>query len=347
MPNIKLLKEPGFFFDLAFMFFANHNKDNLCEIFDITKEKEATCLETLKQFGPISDDSYIFFHALKNGRCFFSYNYLSKLSDHFLTDFDMNLLHKKLIDTKQVVRDIIGYYFYSLDAETVDKCMESKVYLFEIIKTSAYSDTEKSRFYEFFMNPEPYIAQLRSELAAKSELLEIYYTKNYSRILDIYNSTSLDTLKNQFKKTKDIDFENNDSIYMSYCLLNDMLINWIPKPNAIIAVLGVNYISSIVYLNNQKIKVNLDEFGSALSDKSRMKMLDLMLERGEVTCKELEKEFSFAGSTAYHHLTTMLKYGVIKNRSDGKIVFYRINPLYFSSAIELLKKYSDTDETII
>ena len=347
MPNIKLIKEPGYMYDLIYIFFLKYNQDRLGDIWDLEKEDEEKCLQILEQFEPISEDFYVFFHALKNGKCCFSYNYFSPYKELFISNYDMEFLQKELSDHSSVIRKVMEYYFYNLTAEEVDECMRSNVRLFEVIKTSNYSDTEKSRFYEFFIDPSACISKLQYELMSKSVQLSAYYEKNYFKILDVYNSFNFDDFKKAMKDDslqhwRELD-ENQD-FYVSFCLLNRGLISAWFASYGTVQLLGCDYLSILDYLKKRKIKVNMQEFGFALSDESRVRILEMMLQKGGVTCKEIEKQFSFSGSTAYHHLTTMLKCGVIKNKVEGKIVLYSINHKYFNAVIELLRKFSDVED---
>ena len=79
MPNIKVLKDPGFLYDLNYLFYVKFNTQ-LCvdSLADETKKEayKKYLEETLKNFGDISDDLYVFYHAIKNGRCFITTYYL-------------------------------------------------------------------------------------------------------------------------------------------------------------------------------------------------------------------------------------------------------------------------------
>ena len=60
----------------------------------------------------------------------------------------------------------------------------------------------------------------------------------------------------------------------------------------------------------------LEDMCGALSETSRIQILKLLLEREELTCKDLEKIFNFSGSTAYHHITLLSKSGAVKIRTE-------------------------------
>ena len=345
MPNIKLIKEPGYIFDLLFIFFLKYNTEYCMEMF-VNQKKETEDKEfyqrILKDFSPISDDLYVFFHAQKNGRCFFAHSYFDHYKNNFTSDYNFEFLQRELSNYDEVVRRAVQFYFYDLSEEEMETCIHSNVKFFEVIKNSDYTDTEKSRFYEFFINPSPYIQKLQYELMAKEVQLSAYYEKNYLSILDAYNQLTIDILIDQLKPLKDLSFFKNDGsqLLVSFCLINRVCIRYMPATDCISYLLGVEYLSKIETIQHSDASVKLNEFGSALSEESRVKMLDLMLEKNEITCKDLERTFNFSGSTAYHHLTILLKYGVIKTRNEGKTIFYSVNNKRFDAVIDVLNKYS-------
>ena len=86
---------------------------------------------------------------------------------------------------------------------------------------------------------------------------------------------------------------------------------------------------------------NLEDMCNTLSETSRMQILKLLLQRKELTCKDLEKIFNFSGSTAYHHITLLSKSGAVKIRTEGKTIYYSLNRIYFDMMIEQLKSFSN------
>ena len=109
-----------------------------------------------------------------------------------------------------------------------------------------------------------------------------------------------------------------------------------------IYLLGVDYTSIISALVKTQKKQPLEELCGALGETSRMQILNLLLERKEVTCKDLEKHFNFSGSTAYHHISLLTKAGAVKVRNEGKTIYYSIDRKYFNMLREQLKAYSDS-----
>lgn len=346
MTQIKLLKEPGFIYDLIFVFYLKFNT-KLCikKLENSEQDSEGVRFfnDILEQFSEIPEDLYVFFHALDNDRCFITAYYFNPYTDYFTSAYDFKFLQNELSDKERLIRNLVKFYFHNITDEELESCMKSNIRLFSHIKQSDYSDEEKSRLYEFFINPEPYIQTLLFELMSKNFMLSQYYEKNYEKILDVFNQTTFDKLNEQVKDLKDLSFikENNQELYVSYCLVRKFCVNLIFIKEGALYLLGDGYLSILNFIKARTKDVDLQGLGSALCEESRVKILELLLEREEVTCKDLERLFSFSGSTAYHHMTMMVKNGLIKTRNEGKTIFYSINSKYFDAVIGVLSKFAN------
>lgn len=65
---------------------------------------------------------------------------------------------------------------------------------------------------------------------------------------------------------------------------------------------------------------------SALSDPTRMEMLQMIIRRGEVACAEFDDLFPIAKSTISYHTKILNAAGLIETRRDGRLFFYRPRP---------------------
>ena len=346
MSQIKVLKDPGFIYDLLFVFYLKFNKKQYISGLDPDKnysENVQYFNDILTQFSDISDDLYVFFHAIQDHYCFMTSCYFQTYKDLFITNFDFKFLQSKLSQKNEVECNLIRFYFPKMSVEEREDCIHSKVSLFAHIKSSRYTDEEKSKLYEFFINPDPYIQTLQYELMAKELILSRYYEKNYQKILDAQNKMTDEILGKQMKGVIDRSFTQavNQEIYTSYCLINKFCLNVFSIQGGILYLLGYDYNSVLDSAKNQSNQVDLQSFGNGLCEESRVKILQLLLERPEATCKDLEKHFSFSGSTAYHHITILLKAGLVKTRNEGKTVLYSLNRNYFDMVINALSKFSN------
>ena len=346
MHQIRLLKEPGYIYDLFFIFILRFNT-KLClndlKVDDKLSENIKFYNDVIEQFADIPEDLYVFFHTIENGRCFMTTQYYNPYKEQFSTTFNFKFLLSELADKERLKERLIRFYFYDLSDEEVEACIKSNTPLFSHIKNSNYSGEEKSKLYEFFIEPEPYIQTLRYELMAKEIMLSQYYEKNYQKILQVFNQTNFEILNEEMKGYKDLTYikKNNLALYVSHCLITKFTINFIGIEEGAVYLLGYEYLSVLDIVKSLKKDLNLLDFGNAICEESRVKILQLLLEREEVTCKDLEKIFSFTGSTAYHHITMMIKIGLVKTRNEGKTILYSLNRKYFDAIIDVLSKFSN------
>lgn len=345
MPNIKVLKEPGFLYDLNYLFYVKFNT-GLCvdSLADETKKEayQKYLEETLNHFGDISDDLYVFYHAIKNGRCFITTFYMSPYKDHFSTDFNFKYFKNLLSNTEGMIRNLIRFYLYDLSEQSLEECFSSTEKLFSYIKASKCTSEEKSKLYEFFINPTPYLQTLQYELIEKEILLSAYYKDNYDKIIEAHNNTTFEVLCENIKDLDNLTFlkDSNQVLYTSFCLLNKYFMKLVFISEGAMYLFGYDYVSIISALVKTQKRQPLEELCGALSETSRVQILNLLLRRKEVTCKDLEKHFNFSGSTAYHHISLLTKAGAVKVRNEGKTIYYSLNRKYFDMMREQLKEFS-------
>jgi DNA-binding transcriptional ArsR family regulator len=63
--------------------------------------------------------------------------------------------------------------------------------------------------------------------------------------------------------------------------------------------------------------IEIHEVLRALADPIRLRIVELLLDRGETTCAPLAAEVGIADSTLSHHLRQMREAGVTRTRADG------------------------------
>lgn len=343
MRELKILRDCGYVEDLTFPFYYHYNKE-------IIDRKEAPLGEELKEsyealmnrFKPTSDDLYVFFHAIKNERSFFCKYFHHIKSHHFTTDYNFDYMLSLVSNRTYVIKNLIEFYFYDLPREEIEKCVNDPVAIMKVIKASEYSPLDKSKLYEFFMDPDGAIETLKNELIEMESRLSVYYAEHYEDAVERFLSEKGDAFQ-EILEHWDVDEKADDDLYAFVAIVNRGLICIYAPQGTKVLGLGIDYAESWETLKDQKPVATAEDLGTALGDKSRVKMLDMLLERGEMTCKELELHFHFSASTAYHHLTTMMRCGVLKSRFCGKLVYYSVNRPYFTEAIKMLGKYAEKE----
>ncbi len=346
MPDIKIMKDPGFLYDLNFLFYVKFNTGVCLESLVDQTKKEAykTHLQhILQHFGSIPDDLYVFYHAAESGRCFMTTYYLDPYKNRFAKDFHFKCFHNLLSDTEALRKNLIRFYLSHLSEDIWEECFASNETLFAHIKASALTSEEKSKLYEFFIHPAPYCQTLQYELMKKEQLLSAYYKDHYETLFEIHNQTTFETLCENVKGLDNLAFlkDDNQVLYTSFCLLNRYLMYLFFVPEGAVYLLGYDYASIVDALLKKKKTPSLDELCGALSEASRVAILKLLLEREEITCKDLEKHFRFSGSTAYHHLSILTKIGALKVRNVSKKIYYSLNRTFFDTMRAQLKAFSN------
>jgi DNA-binding transcriptional ArsR family regulator len=81
-------------------------------------------------------------------------------------------------------------------------------------------------------------------------------------------------------------------------------------------------VSVVADMTTEKRERLVTIFG-ALSDPTRMEMLEMIIERGEVGCSEFDEHFPLAKSTISYHTKILNAAGLIETRRDGRWFFYK------------------------
>ena len=343
MKKIKLLQEPGFLWDLYYIFYLKFNYVYLSKfVFERENEKSVNDhSEILTRFCEFSDDLFVFFHIFSDDNSTFIYNYyLKRYEKDFLKYYNLNFMQQELSDSDQVVKNMILFCFNELDDNELEKCLNSKELLFGHIKMSSYSTEEKLKLYEFFINLPYYIHLFQRTLVDQCLCLSSYYKEHYKEIINAYDLEILYKLNGRFgKNIVDNDEKTRVEEYVSYCIIDRLHFEIFSNSKNYLYMLGSDY----EHESNDNKEINskslLEKTCYALCEKSRINILYLLLERKEMTCKDVTENFDFSSSTAYHHLSLMEEMGLIITRREGRTVFYRVNKRRFNDMSEYLKQF--------
>ncbi len=83
---------------------------------------------------------------------------------------------------------------------------------------------------------------------------------------------------------------------------------------------------------------SLSRFFHVLSDQTRLKLVILLLQKGEQHVTQLCKTLRLPQPTVSHHLGLLRAHGLVRNRRQGKQVFYSIDPVQFRRASQAVKR---------
>jgi ArsR family transcriptional regulator, arsenate/arsenite/antimonite-responsive transcriptional repressor len=78
----------------------------------------------------------------------------------------------------------------------------------------------------------------------------------------------------------------------------------------------------------------LARIAQALSDPTRLRILEGIAAKGEVSCSAVTCEHRLAPGTVSHHLKTLAEAGLIETRREGQFIYNRAVP-------DALRQYAD------
>ena len=81
-----------------------------------------------------------------------------------------------------------------------------------------------------------------------------------------------------------------------------------------------------------------DRIFQALADPSRRAIFEL-LTRGEAAVKDLTARFAISQPAVSQHLATLKDAGLVNGRREGRLVYYRVDPLGMKPLIDWVAHY--------
>ncbi len=345
MREIRFIKSPGFVYDLFFIFTLYFNKDYcITKSMNYSKsEKDADYYNSLLlDYDNIPNELFPIFWQREDGKLFLTSYYFDKYKEHFMKDYDYDFIRCEILNKTNFFNNIVDFYFPDIDESDKAECRNSLTYASNLVKNSEYNDSVKSGLYLFFINPDEIIDTLVAALDSSKVKLELKYEKGEKQIGKLQSSFNDEEIIMKMNTIIDepLDFENIRCFYVSHCLLNKNVV-WfgVLDEESVMIMLGTDYNEAMDYMIERRSVPELYIFGNAIAEKNRVEILNIMLEQGEVTVKEIEHRLGLTGTNAYYHLMLMLKANMLKTRVQGRVVYYSINNHYFKTVMNVLKIY--------
>ena len=346
MRSVRFLKEPGYTFDLFFIFTLYFNKKYCLSKF-INYKKSADDMrffeKVIEEFGLIPDELLLFFYLNDNPKNFMSKYYFDSYSSIFCDgNYSLSTVQNALLDYDQVIDNVLHFYFREEAEETITRCRGSLAVANALIKKSNYEPRVKSALYAFLIDPVPVIQCLSHELMAKEFALSKQYEKNYQKLTALQEKFDFSVLSEGLKEDvrQSSDLEGFNEVVVTFCFNHKNHIKTIYYDDTVLVVLGTDYVDVLQYLKDIKCSPKIHEFGLALAEENRVAILQLVHDRKEMTIKEIEQTLDMAGTNAYYHLSLMIRAGLLKTRNKGRTVLYSVDRHYFEIISNVIKSYS-------
>lgn len=78
---------------------------------------------------------------------------------------------------------------------------------------------------------------------------------------------------------------------------------------------------------------------TALSDATRLRVVDLLLSTDEITCSEIAEQLDISLSLSCHHLKVLTEAGLAKNYKKGQARYYSLDRVILNSTLESLNSF--------
>ena len=348
MRDIKILRNPGYIYDLFYVYslYYNYAYHQEKDMLDKNRDVSLKHIDKIRYTFPMKHlDLDLFFRINEKGVEFMSTYYFAKCIDDFSTEYSFNYVIRKLANTNELVKNLFEFYFPDFVCPGIEYLQSEQMNVARLVEKSDYDSDMKVRLYSFIIDPQRFINNLMHELMASEAVLNQYYESNAHRILEMYDMLDPEYVEQNFEGgviDKSI-FNTDQNLYATFCLLSNCCLRYINNQNILLFVLGVDFKEYLKELNDldQQGDLDLCGFCRALGDEGRMDIINLLIEKGEVTSKDLERTLKFSGSTAYYHLSLMIKFGVVKTRHDGRLIYYSLNKDKFRVAAGELYRYAE------
>lgn len=311
MIYIKHSKGLGIAYDLLNVFIEYYfNKENLSQ------------LKIFFDFDDLSNECQLFFQKNDNG-----ITTIEKILELGINKFDINdenyVIKCIQIDSIEIINIVLSHHFgiektinnlHQLDIKSVNS----------EIKKLKTSDDLKSSFYSFFIDPINTINVLNKDIANIYEQICLLYK--------LKGKKSTKEIEEIIANNIDEEILLSKNIYYSYSLIFKEKCYIYNLASMTIIVCGINY-------KKANDKIELAEIGNVLADKSRLKILDILLEHSICNINEINSIMNMNNTTLFYHLSIMVKSGLIKREARGKIIYYSLDKSFIENVLNHLKCY--------
>lgn len=346
MQAIHFIKEPGYTYDLLSLFinyFAKFQESDFIGDKESSAKDLAHYDELISLINPISDDLLPFFFCKERHLCFIIQCYFHPFKKTYLSSYSLSTVIDSLQKYDEVVENMLKFYFGNANQATLDESKHSCISASRLIKTSSYPADVKSALYNFFIEPEATIQKLCCELKEKEHVLADYYNEHLKERQQLQDQFDIDSVISGLSACGSgmEDFSKFQTAYISFCNCAYRTVRLTFHFDSVLMMLGTKYEETLSLIDLGKRAPTLDSFGTIISEKNRIGILNLILRKGEVGIFDIEQELGISGTNAYYHLSMMNKANMLRTRNRGRIVLYSINTEYFQSVCKQIAAYAN------
>ena len=289
-----------------------------------SKEETIKKLNLFFELEDLSEELDLFFYE-KNGE-----SIASKYVKNLLKSDNLSK-HKFLCpafekEVEIILKDVIEFYFNDYINGDDLKLLREKII------NSDYPDNIKRSLYSFFIEPTDLVLILKKDIENVSKQVSVLYKLKKDKE-KVYLSIIQEKISN-------LNLECKKNIYYGFSLVFKDRIYTFQMETKLVMIIGTN---SDEFETKSK-DIELHPFGSVISDKSRIEILNFLYKNPLSDIKKINEKIEIKQNTLFYHINFMLQYHVIKKHTKGKKVFYEINNTYLNNVVRILNKYVPSAE---
>ena len=330
--KLTYVRDPGYVMDLFYVFFLHYNSDECLDLMINPEKKQDDTLfmrEIAARFGNCPEELLPFFHYKDNSFCFLMRYFYGEVSDEV-----KNANVDEVLETlEQGPLTSALFAFYFPDETPEGKSLEDIAVL---IRSSSYPETLRYRLLNLFVEPEGLHRLLIEELRAKESILRKYYAERKSELLRAQGRvTEAEIRRICSSQERSVDLTSVEELPYTLCLLSK---NMIQIAGGLLT-LGCDFIAAFDAHEKLSRLPDLVRMGKVFSEENRRKILNMIIEAGELCTTEISSQLSSSVTVVYYHLEMMASEGLLASRTEGRTIYYRVDPGYFYRSSELMLQY--------
>ena len=330
--KLTYVRDPGYVMDLLYVFFLHYNSNECLDLLINPEKKQDDTLfvrEIASRFGSCPEELSPFFYYKDNSFCFLMHYFYGEGNDG-IKNANVDEVFETL-DQGPLISALFAFYFP--DETPEGKSLED---IAALIRGSSYPETLRYRLLNLFVEPEGLHRLLIEELRAKEPILRKYYAEHKAELLRAQGRVTEEEVRRVFSsRERFLDFSKVVELPYTLCLLDK---NTIQIAGGLLA-LGCDFIASFDAYEKLKRLPDLVRMGKVFSEENRRKILNMIIEAGELCTTEISGQLSSSVTVVYYHLEMMASEGLLASRTEGRTIYYRVDPGYFYRSSELMLQY--------
>ena len=317
----------GFMYDLLFMYKLYFNKGEWRTEFVIHSKSEkdkAHYDSIMKWFDGAPEEGQLFFHINDAGQTFMDTLLFEMLNGSGEITFAAFL--DAFRNTAAVRQKLIMHYLDQVSDEEprVDQIVDR-------IDASDYPEEIKHLLISFLLRSENYVRTIADDLTVKEGLLSAYYDKNQKLLSDVCASVGDDVIQELTGGAAELNY--------AVSLIGRNEIVTVESEENSLVILGSEYQAVLEEQKEDDVELDITGFGKVMSESNRAMILDMLLEDKELSTSEIAKRLRVSVNAAYYHLNMMTDIDMLYSRTEGRTVYFKINPNHFVAVKKALEKY--------